>query len=95
MKQKEFVSLATLIESYKNKNSEQHQNIEFINKSTNSNISIDINMFERLLKNLIENAFKYSSDQKVSITLEKDVIIFSNNVINDIDTSKLFDIFFQ
>lgn len=41
-------------------------------------INVDINIMTLAFKNLIDNAIKYSSDNKVTITLKNKIIYFSN-----------------
>lgn len=94
VKQKELVWIISLIEAFIQKYPNKEV-IEFIHKGIDMKVSIDVNIFERLLKNLIENALKYSSDWRVCITLQKDTIFFTNKVAKNIDTSKLLDMFFQ
>lgn len=58
----------------------------------------DKNLFEILIKNLIENWLKYSFDNKVKVEITKLWIVFSNNIkesINKDELSKYFDIFYK
>jgi signal transduction histidine kinase len=64
----------------------------------NIEINKNKNMFERILKNLIENALKYGCDKKVFIKIEKNNITFSNKIKESIKKEKLdkiFEIFYQ
>lgn len=61
-------------------------------------VSANKNMFDRLLKNLIENAFKYSTDKKIKISITEKSILFSNSVekcISNEEIIKIFEAFYQ
>jgi two-component system, OmpR family, sensor kinase len=94
VKKKQSVSLSFIIESFIQKHQDK-ENIEFLLKDKDIETFVDVHMFERLLKNLIENALKYSSDKKICITLQRDKILFTNHVANNVDISRLLDMFFQ
>lgn len=55
-------------------------NIKILNNEFNLSIYTDELLFARVIKNLIENALKYSLDKKVNITINSDKIIFENNI---------------
>ena len=59
---------------------EWKNNIEIINNEFNFSIRTDELLFERVVKNLIENALKYSLDEKLKIKIFSDKIIFENNI---------------
>lgn len=88
----ENINLKELFLKYwENKNIHLHYNNDFI-------INWDKNLFEILLKNIIENGLKYSEDKKINIDIKKDEIIFSNtikNTINSEELDKYFDIFYK
>lgn len=102
-------SLLFLSENSKNRINEKISLSQLLWKYTkNENISINIindfkilwdkNLFEILLKNIIENWLKYSSDKKINIKLKKNEIIFKNNINKNIDENELnnlFDIFYK
>jgi len=55
-------------------------NIKIINNEFNLSIHTDELLFARVVKNLIENALKYSLDKKLNIILYSDKIKFENNI---------------
>lgn len=55
-------------------------NIIIENNEFNFSIYTDELLFERVVKNLIENALKYSLDERVKIKIFSDKIIFENNI---------------
>lgn len=64
----------------------------------NIEINKNKNMFERILKNLIENALKYGCDNKIFIKIEKNNVTFSNKIEKNIEKEKLekiFETFYQ
>ena len=69
------------------------KNVEIDYFPENIEINKNKNMFERILKNLIENALKYSCDKKIFIKIEKNNILFSNKIEKNIEKEKLEKIF--
>jgi K+-sensing histidine kinase KdpD len=72
--------------------------ISFLNKSEqikiknhlfNFTIETDEVLFERVVKNLIENAIKHSSDKKLEIIMQEEKLIFKNNVFKDLTEEEL------
>lgn len=55
-------------------------NIKIFNNEFNLSIHTDELLFARVIKNLIENALKYSLDKKVNIIINSDKITFENNI---------------
>jgi signal transduction histidine kinase len=55
-------------------------NIKILNNEFNLSIHTDELLFARIIKNLIENALKYSLDKKVNIIINSDKITFENNI---------------
>lgn len=58
----------------------------------------DKNLFEILVKNLIENWLKYSLDKKINIEIKNGEIIFSNKIDKNIrkeELEKYFEIFYK
>ena len=65
------------------------ENIKIINKQFNFSILTDELLFERIIKNLIENALKYSPDKKLNIYIKTDRLIFENNLYKDFSNEDL------
>ena len=102
-------SLLFLAENSKNKLNDKVNFNNLLEKyRLNKNISLNIkndfivywdkNLFEILVKNLVENWLKYSFDNKLNIEIKKDKIIFSNSIkesINKEELDKYFDVFYK
>lgn len=71
----------------------ERNNITIINKEFNFSILTDEVLFERVLKNLVENALKYSVDSKLNIFIQKDKLIFENKVYTTFEDEELRKIF--
>lgn len=59
---------------------------------------IDPHLFVSLIKNILQNAFKYSSDKSVKIIIDKGILIFENNIsetISQKELEKIEEIFYQ
>jgi len=65
------------------------EQIKIKNNLFNFTIETDEILFERVVKNLIENAIKHSSDQKLEIIMQEDKLIFKNNVFKDLTEEEL------
>ena len=65
---------------------EKKENIEIKNKLFNFHIKTDEVLFERVVKNLIENALKHSNDKKLKIIILENKLIFKNNVFKDLNS---------
>lgn len=59
---------------------EKKDSIILHNKEFNLTLFTDENLFARVITNLIDNWLKYSSDAKIDIFINKDGIIFQNNI---------------
>lgn len=59
---------------------DQTKQITIHNKLFNFSLHTDEVLFSRVIKNLIDNAVKYSSDQKLQIHMQEEKLIFSNNI---------------
>lgn len=82
-KVKDKISFKKLLEKYsENKNILLNIKEDFI-------AYWDNNLFEILLKNLIENALKYSINKKVNIEINGNEIIFSNKIDKNISKEEL------
>lgn len=68
---------------------EWSKNIEIINNEFNLSIHTDELLFARVIKNLIENALKYSLDKKVKIKIYSEKIIFENNIHTTLEQEAL------
>ncbi|MFK7780545.1 MAG: HAMP domain-containing sensor histidine kinase [Candidatus Gracilibacteria bacterium] len=71
----------------------EKNNITIINKEFNFSILTDEILFERVLKNLVENALKYSVDNKLNIFIQKNKLIFENKIFATIEDEELEKIF--
>lgn len=69
------------------------QNIEILNNEFNFSIYTDEILFERVIKNLIENALKYWLDKKIKIIITTQKIIFENNIHATLETQHIEKIF--
>jgi K+-sensing histidine kinase KdpD len=65
------------------------EQIEIKNNLFNFSIETDEVLFERVVKNLIENAIKHSSDKKLEIIMQEEKLIFKNNVFKDLTEEEL------
>jgi K+-sensing histidine kinase KdpD len=69
-----------------------------LNNEFNFSIHTDELLFERVIKNLIENALKYSLDKKLKIKICSDKIIFENNIhatLGQYQIEKIFTKFYS
>ncbi len=67
----------------------EKSNIKIINKEFNLSIYTDEVLFLRVIKNLIENALKYSLDWKLLIYINTDKLIFQNKIERNISQKDL------
>ena len=67
--------------------------INIINKEFNFSIITDELLFERVIKNLVDNALKYSPDQEVNIYIKNDKLIFKNTIYKNLNREELDKIF--
>lgn len=70
-----------------------NNNINIVNTEFNFSIVTDDLLFERVVKNLIENAVKYSINKKVDIYIKKDRLVFINSVYKTLEKEELDMIF--
>lgn len=68
---------------------EDKKNIKIKNKEFNFSIYTDETLFLRVIKNLIDNAIKYSSDGKLKIFIKKDRLIFENKIDKTFDDKEI------
>lgn len=68
------------------------------NKEFNFSLNTDTILFERVIKNLIENGLKYSLNNTLDIFIKSDRLVFENkvykNITND-DLEKIFNKFYS
>ncbi len=72
---------------------ENKENISIHNKEFNFGIETDEVLFLRVIKNLIENALKYSLDGKINIYIQKDKLIFENKIYATLTQEEITKIF--
>ena len=65
------------------------QNIKIYNNEFNFHIKTDEVLFKRILKNLIENWIKHSSDKKLEIFITKEKIAFKNKITKNFTSDEL------
>lgn len=85
------VSFSEIISPFLNEKISFHQKDDFV-------IDGDKNLLTILVKNIIENARKYSSNQTLSIEIDANEIVFQNPISQDISTEELkkyFDVFYK
>jgi two-component system OmpR family sensor kinase len=68
---------------------DKSEQVEIKNNLFNFTIETDEVLFERVVKNLIENAIKHSSDKKLEIIMQEEKLIFKNNVFKDLTEEEL------
>lgn len=64
------------------------------NSEFNLFINTDEVLFSRVIKNIVENALKYSPDKKLEILIKKEKIIFINDLyktLDELDLEKMFN----
>lgn len=80
------------VENFINKNLyfiDWSENITIENNEFNFSIYTDELLFERVIKNLIENAIKYSLDKQLKIIISSTKIVFENNIHTTLDKTQL------
>lgn len=65
------------------------ENIAIHNEEFNFSICTDETLFLRVIKNLIENAMKYSIDGKLNIFISKQKLTFENNIESTLDEAEI------
>lgn len=68
---------------------EQKKSIFIHNEQFNMSICTDEILFSRVVKNLIENAMKYSLDKQLDIIIQSDKMIFKNNIFVTLEPDEL------
>lgn len=58
---------------------EDEEHITIIEKDENTKLFVNFKLFSIAVKNLLDNALKYSKDKKATVIIEKDKISFINN----------------
>ena len=88
--EKEDLNLENLIKSYISKYfSDSKEKIFLTNKEFNFYIETNPVLFKRVIRNLLENALKYSFDWDVFIKIENNKIIFENSIEKDFSKEEL------
>lgn len=88
--EKEDLNLENLLKSYISKYFYESKNKIFItNKEFNFYIETNLVLFKRVIRNLLENALKYSLDWDVFIKIENNKIIFENSIEKDFSKEEL------
>lgn len=85
-----FIKNFIWLKDYKN-------SVKIINNEFNFTIKTDEILFERIIKNLIENALKYSPNRFLNIYIASDKLIFENEVYKEFkkaDLEKIMDKFY-
>lgn len=67
----------------------ESKDIRIHNTLFNFSISTDELLFTRVIKNIIENAIKYSTDGEMDIYIKKEKIIFQNNISQTLNSKQL------
>ena len=82
--ERDDINLENFLKSYINSYfSDQKNNIFIENREFNFYIETNEILFKRIVRNLIENALKYSKDKKLFIKIENKKIIFENKIEKD------------
>lgn len=82
------INLENAIKKYV-KISQWEKNIRIHNKEFNLSIHTDEVLFSRIIKNLIENALKYSSDWNLDIYLSKKKLRFENKILETLSSKDI------
>ena len=82
--ERDDINLENFLKAYINSYfSDQKNNIFIENREFNFYIETNEILFKRIVRNLIENALKYSKDKKLFIKIENKKIIFENKIEKD------------
>lgn len=68
---------------------DKKDNIKIINKEFNFSINTDEVLFWRVIKNLIDNALKYSLSKKVKVYIKSDRLIFENSIEETLEKKEI------
>ncbi|ATU04973.1 hypothetical protein BKN14_00770 [Candidatus Gracilibacteria bacterium HOT-871] len=97
--ERENINIENFLKSYINTYfSTQKQKIFIENKEFNLSVETNQILFRRIIRNLIENALKYSLDGEVFIKIQNQKIIFENSIKNTFsnqEIQKLFTKFYR
>ena len=97
--ERENINIENFLKSYINTYfSTQKQKIFIENKEFNLSVETNQILFRRVIRNLIENALKYSLDWEVFIKIQNQKIIFENSIKNTFsnqEIQKLFTKFYR
>ncbi|MBB1565204.1 HAMP domain-containing histidine kinase [Candidatus Gracilibacteria bacterium] len=97
--ERENINIENFLKSYINTYfSTQKQKIFIENKEFNLSVETNQILFRRVIRNLIENALKYSLDGEVFIKIQNQKIIFENSIKNTFsnqEIQKLFTKFYR
>ncbi len=85
---KKYVNVENCINNYTYFLKEK-SNITIENNEFNFSIFTDEILFERVIKNLIDNALKYSLDWKLKITIKDNQITFKNKITKTLTTPEI------
>lgn len=88
--EKQDINLENFLKNYIKKYfSKDMQNIFIENNEFNFYIETNEILFRRIIKNLLENAIKYSFDWKIFIKIENQKLIFENKIEKNISEKEL------
>lgn len=88
--EKDNINLENFLKNYINTYFlENKKNIFIQNNEFNFYIETNQTLFKRIIRNLIENALKYSIDKKVYIKIENWKLIFKNSILNDFSEDEI------
>jgi len=90
--EKKEINLENFIKSIVNFE-EYNKSVKIINSEFNFSILTDEILFERIIKNLIENALKYSPNRQVNIYIKTNKITFKNELYKTLEKEELEKIF--
>lgn len=79
------------MEVFKNKYANLDYQVNYDDIDEDTEVLIDQYMFEKILVNLIDNAMKYGSDDKISITKTGNIIYFKNKISTYLQNENIFE----